>query len=152
MLVVAVVFVVFAVFFCFVLLALFRFVFVFVFVLYCSVLFCSVFFVLPCTSISLMRLFRLLSILCCAVLLLKLIRFTLFSVDLFSICLHAFIVWLVLQTNAEQEKEAGMVSVDEELRDNSVPMCLSGFDEKGLFEANGKEACPLCEGVWEEER
>lgn len=40
-------------------------------------------------------------------------------------------------TNAEQEKEAGMVSVDEELRDNSVPMCLSGFDEKGLFEPDG---------------
>ncbi|CAM9770828.1 unnamed protein product [Scytosiphon promiscuus] len=39
--------------------------------------------------------------------------------------------------SAEQEKEAGMVSVDQELRehdDAAVPMCLRGFDEKGLFE------------------
>ncbi|CBJ32777.1 conserved unknown protein [Ectocarpus siliculosus] len=36
--------------------------------------------------------------------------------------------------SAEQEKEAGMVSVDNDMRrDDSVPMCLKGFDEKGLF-------------------
>eukprot|EP00903_Cladosiphon_okamuranus_P017822 g16401.t1 len=39
--------------------------------------------------------------------------------------------------SAEQEEEAGMVSVGQELRvqDDSVPMCLRGFDEKGLFGA-----------------
>ncbi|CAM9859083.1 unnamed protein product [Pylaiella littoralis] len=36
--------------------------------------------------------------------------------------------------SAEQAKEAGMVSVDKELRDDAVPMCLRGFDEKGLFD------------------
>lgn len=56
---------------------------------------------------------------------------------------------VVPQTNAEQEKEAGLVSVDEELRDNSVPMCLSGFDEKGLFGADGKESGP-CPGYGKE--
>lgn len=41
------------------------------------------------------------------------------------------------QASAEQEKEAGMVSVGRELRvqHESVPMCLRGFDEKGLFGA-----------------
>lgn len=47
----------------------------------------------------------------------------------------------LLQANVEQEKEAGLVSVDEEfegLRDDSVPMCLNGFDEKGLFGSYGQ--------------
>ena len=57
----------------------------------------------------------------------------------FSVYVRFRFYFVVCQTNAEQEKEAGLVSVDEELRDNSVPMCLSGFDEKGLFEADGKE-------------
>lgn len=43
---------------------------------------------------------------------------------------------LSCQVSAEQEKEAGMVSVDNDMRgDDSVPMCLKGFDEKGLFGA-----------------
>ncbi|CAM9271821.1 unnamed protein product [Ectocarpus sp. 12 AP-2014] len=44
--------------------------------------------------------------------------------------------------STEQEKEAGMVSVDNDMRrDDSVPMCLKGFDEKGLFgDASGDVA------------
>lgn len=47
------------------------------------------------------------------------------------------------QTNAEQEKQAGMASIDAGLGiDAAVPMCLRGFDETDLFDSsdNGEAA------------
>lgn len=49
-----------------------------------------------------------------------------------------------MQTNAGQEEGAGLGALPEVLRDDSVPMCLRGFDENGLFGSNGKEASCTC--------
>lgn len=46
-------------------------------------------------------------------------------------------VCMFSQTHAEQEEDAILGALPETLRDTTVPMCLRGFDENGLFGSEG---------------